>query len=91
MYVIIEASKENVTMIFVLDFDIKIYNTRYKYVKHLNSIICVGNGSDFLLLDQNGGKDDKAGEVQGGRSLTPMRYSISTIFMSQDSFGFKQQ
>lgn len=91
MYVIIEASKENVTMIFVLDFDITFYNKRYKYVKHLNSIICVGNESDFLLLGQNGRKDDKAGEVQGGGSWTPMRYSSITVFLSQDAFGFKQQ
>lgn len=57
-------------------------------MKHPNNIICLGNASNFLLLDQNGGKDDKA-EVQIEGSLN--FYSIITVFLSQDSFGFKQQ
>lgn len=56
IYTVIESSTENVTVIFVLDLDIKFYQKGYKYVKHPNSILCLGNAREFLF----GVKDDKA-------------------------------
>ena len=88
LYTNTEASTENISMIFVLDLNIKSYQKGYKYMKHPNNITCLGNESNFLLLEQNGGKDDKIEKVQRGGFFNFC--SIIIAFFLQDSFYFKQ-